>query len=123
MLGRPDACRSLGVSGSWALTYTRLGFELCFDDERLIDARFLIGYGGEFSLKSDEPKASPRLSNGERLTSDTRRENIIRCFGQPEKENKEDDGTTLFYPSSTVSMELELNTDGKLATWHLYRTR
>lgn len=122
-VGRPEQCNYLKSPGCWCLEYVSRGYHLSFTADRLVDAFIEIGYGGEFALKPNAPKAQPLLSSGERLTANTQQADIIRWFGEPSPEDNEDyeeDGTLLDYPHPTVAMEFEFNTDGKLAYWHIF---
>jgi len=124
-VGRPERCNYLKSPGCWCLEYVSRGYHLSFTANRFVDAFFEIGYGGEFALQPNAPKAQPLLSSGEWLTGNMQKADIIRLFGEPpedseEDEDYEDDGTLLDYPHPAVAMEFEFNTDGKLAYWHLF---
>jgi hypothetical protein len=124
-LGRPDQCNYLKKTDSWCLEYNSRGYHLSFTKDRLVDAFFFIGTGGEFRLKPSDPKAQPLLSTGERLHENMQQADIIRLFGPPAPQEEfddefDDDCTTLDYPGSNVSMEFEFNSDGKLSYWHLF---
>ena len=119
-IGRPEKCTFRKKTGSWCLEYVSRGYHLSFTNDRFVDAFFEIGVGGEFALKPETPKAEPLLTSGERLTTNTTIDEIVRLFGKPDATDEEDDSMLLDYPGDALAMEIEFNSAGQLTSWHIF---
>jgi hypothetical protein len=121
-LGRPDQCDLSKTPGMFTLVYTSRGFELAFDDFRLSEAEFYLGYGTFFSPEPDEAICTLRLANGTVLNDTTTREDIEQLMGKPTKTkvDPEDGDEDWSYHQRDVAMRFKFTPQGTLAVWSLY---
>lgn len=118
-LGRPDLF-NWTVDGYCELVYARCGLQIDFDQGRLAFIAFLIGPDEFLPSVSGMTFAQPRIAGGGTFTSATDGNDVRGLFGPPESEDEDSEETILNYSRQGVSMEFELNQDGRLKRWNLY---
>lgn len=117
-LGRPDECR-WSKSGTGTLVYKRHGLELEYELGRCVEYTFYTG--PEYAQESKGyALATPRLNNGERLSHTSQREQLTRCFGEPETESEDEDDREMLFRRGPNVIECGLDRDGRLSMLTIY---
>lgn len=121
-LGRPDKCDLSKTPGMLTLDYASRGFELAFDEFRLSDAEFYLGYGTFFSPDPEEPLCSLCLADGTQLNAETTRQDIEQLLGKPTKSkvDPEDGDEDWSYHLRGLAMRFKFTREGRLAVWSLF---
>jgi hypothetical protein len=121
-LGRPDLCDLSKTPGLFTLVYASRGFELAFDEFRLSEAEFYLGYGTFSSPDPDEAICTLRLAGGAVLNDQSTCEDIEQLLGKPKKTKVDpDDGEIDWtYDQRDCAMHFKFTREGRLAVWSLY---
>jgi hypothetical protein len=115
-LGRPERTRRAKIA--MALVYERWGLQLEFEENRLVEAIFVIGETWQSDIKGSPCR--PRLADGLQLSPDTRIDRVIERFGEPARRRTDGDGeTTLSYVRDGVYMGFEFDEMGRLESWNV----
>jgi hypothetical protein len=119
-LGKPDSCRRVELN-YLELVYAKAGFQLDFENDRLVYAAFFIGPDAGQPPIGGLVHCSPRTLAGARFSKETTREDLIGVFGEPESiDDADEDESILCFFAKGLVLEFELNADGRLKRWNLY---
>ena len=122
-LGKPSSFE-WGYPGYCDLTYAQGGFQLDFDEGRLVFAAFCLDHH-MLEPEKEFTFATPLvvLSGGERIELSKRLKaaDLVEIFGHPKKIDKDSDETILFFEAGPLTMEFELRPETHtLARWNLF---
>lgn len=119
-LGKPDRCARHKAPGNLTLNYASRGLQLDYEEGRLVEVLFRIGYDTSSSADDGAAVCEPRLEDGTRLTQETGMDEIAQRWGEPKSKDSDDDETTWRYERGKVCQEFEFNDRQKLAAWTIY---
>ena len=122
-LGRPDRV-SLQPGGNDELLYTSCGFLLEYEEGKFAYLAFFTGPDDHLpdpAITFSQPLLRGGAAEGARLSGETDRATIERIFGPAHQVDEEPDEAILTYTIRGVTMEFELDGEGRrLKRWNLY---
>jgi hypothetical protein len=125
-LGRPDLINWI-ESDHCELVYGRGGFHLYFAGGEFSSIAFFIAEDedtpDQVPMHFCRPVLRGSVPYGTQLTPEVDVSKLHSLFGSPESVEHTEEDHSLFYTRSGADMEFELDDNGKLKGWNIYRPR